>query len=950
MRREQTAPWKRGDRENSKQQKARFLPISNGGCFHTCTVEFGNVRCGCTTGFELEKDGKRCRKIVVPVDSRPTLQLSCADRNGFCSHVCSDEEFGGVRCSCPEGFRLLWNNRACEEISISNEFTLPLILETRRTCAHRNGFCSQMCSEDEHRGVRCSCREGFKLLWDKITCDEVSASTYSRPRSCADSNGFCSQVCSSVDHGVRCSCLRGFQLLSDKRTCVDIDECSSGEFECFQCVNTPGSYECLCPEGFVDFGDSVRKQNMNPVNNVVVLTVSFKLTNKSFMHSPYMVSDTVHLSAELVEPVDSRPTVPRSCADSNGFCSHVCREWHSDIQCSCPEGFRLLPDRRTCVDVDECANSVLNKCDHDCHNTEGGYSCSCRAGYISYDGFKCEGCRKNSYKSVTDASCIDCPSDSQTDGEGKTSVRDCVCKPGFTGNPARGIPCKDINECAASDNFGCSHNCLNVPGSAICTCSPGFQLQKDQKTCSDIDECSLKNGGCDGVCHNTVGNFTCSCDEGYVPSEVDRYSCVDVDECKENNGGCMDICENFQGGYQCLCSEGYHVHPDGKSCIAIHCPKVYVPHHSSLRCKDNPRSNRTVYRPGIVPEDIQFPVGALCKVKCDKGYDLHPSSHPIICQNNGKWNATPPECQVLQCPPLLPPEHGDVYPPSCKDGTIQVKEKCIFTCLQGFRITGQEVFTCNNNLKWDVKNGTQCLPETDAFIVCPEDITVELMPNETSTEIFLVPPKSNIEPILVRPDWISLDRVNFFPAEETKVMFYVEDSYNKAECNISVFVIDKEPPFFLDCPETLSVTGSGSQGTVVDWQEPIADDNVGIASITKTLEPNSTLYSGIHLVQYVARDFAGNMGMCSFEINITSEGCSELADPLNGEANCFEWTSGMICTPLCDTNFTRPPEEPEFYTCEDSGTWTPSDFISPCLPESSRHPEQTGNLTDLVNE
>ncbi|GIY78491.1 fibrillin 1, partial [Caerostris darwini] len=377
-------------------------------CQQKCRNSIGSYTCGCSQGFTLI-DKLHCEEIVEPVDSRPTVQLSCADHNGLCSHVCSDEEFGCVRCSCPEEFRLLWNNRTCEgnlsaEISVTgNESSFPLILNTRRTCAHRNGFCSQMCSEDEHGGVRCSCHEGFKLLWDTTTCDEVSASTYSRPRSCADSNGFCSQVCRNGNRGVRCSCRKGFQLLSDERTCVDIDECSSGEFECFRCVNTPGSYECLCPEGFV--ARAIRCE-------------------------------------KLVEPVDSRPTVPRSCADSNGFCSHVCREWHSDIQCSCPEGFRLLPDRRTCVDVDECANSVLNKCDHDCHNTEGGYSCSCRAGYISYNGFKCEGCRKNSYQSVTDASCIDCPPDSQTDGEGKTSVRDCVCKPGFTGNPARGIPCK----------------------------------------------------------------------------------------------------------------------------------------------------------------------------------------------------------------------------------------------------------------------------------------------------------------------------------------------------------------------------------------------------------------------------------------------------------------------------------------------------------------------------
>ncbi|GIY74138.1 hypothetical protein CEXT_504021 [Caerostris extrusa] len=49
------------------------------------------------------------------------------------------------------------------------------------------------------------------------------------------------------------------------------------------------------------------------------------------------------LPPEAIVPTDSRPTVPRSCAVSNGFCSHVCtEEWHSGVQCSCHEGFHLL--------------------------------------------------------------------------------------------------------------------------------------------------------------------------------------------------------------------------------------------------------------------------------------------------------------------------------------------------------------------------------------------------------------------------------------------------------------------------------------------------------------------------------------------------------------------------------------------------------------------------------
>lgn len=49
--------------------------------------------------------------------------------------------------------------------------------------------------------------------------------------------------------------------------------------------------------------------------------------------------------------------------------------------------------------------------------------------------------------------------------------------------------------------------------------------------CEDIDECSLNNGGCDDVCTNTPGLFSCSCSTGYMLL-MDGRSCADVDECK----------------------------------------------------------------------------------------------------------------------------------------------------------------------------------------------------------------------------------------------------------------------------------------------------------------------------------------------------------------------------------------------------------------------------------
>ena len=38
---------------------------------------------------------------------------------------------------------------------------------------------------------------------------------------------------------------------------TDIDECSSGPFSCHakaKCVNTPGSYSCICSAGYIGDG------------------------------------------------------------------------------------------------------------------------------------------------------------------------------------------------------------------------------------------------------------------------------------------------------------------------------------------------------------------------------------------------------------------------------------------------------------------------------------------------------------------------------------------------------------------------------------------------------------------------------------------------------------------------------------------------------------------------
>ncbi|XP_067047467.1 uncharacterized protein [Acropora muricata] len=114
--------------------------------------------------------------------------------------------------------------------------------------------------------------------------------------------------------------------------------------------------------------------------------------------------------------------------------------------------------KRTGGDVDEC-NAFPNICgaNTDCHNTDGSYTCICKAGYT---------------------------------GDGKT--------------------CSDVDECNAFPKVcGANTDCHNTDGSHTCICKAGYT--GDGKTCSDVDECTSSTPVC-GIhfnCINTLGSYRC---------------------------------------------------------------------------------------------------------------------------------------------------------------------------------------------------------------------------------------------------------------------------------------------------------------------------------------------------------------------------------------------------------------------------------------------------------
>lgn len=64
----------------------------------------------------------------------------------------------------------------------------------------------------------------------------------------------------------QCRCHPGFRLKDDGKTCVDIDECTT-TYPCTQrCINTHGSFHCLCVEGF----------QLSPENPTICKSISGK--------------------------------------------------------------------------------------------------------------------------------------------------------------------------------------------------------------------------------------------------------------------------------------------------------------------------------------------------------------------------------------------------------------------------------------------------------------------------------------------------------------------------------------------------------------------------------------------------------------------------------------------------------------------------------------------------
>ncbi len=128
----------------------------------------------------------------------------------------------------------------------------------------------------------------------------------------------------------------------------------------------------------------------------------------------------------------------------------------------------------------------------------------------------------------------------------------------------------------------------------------------------------------------------------------------------------------------------------------------------------------------------------------------------------------------------------------------------------------------------------------------------------------------------------------------TTVEYILTDNFNNMDsCSFTVTVNDNQNPIWQNCPANITAgTNLSDCRAIVNWSIPLPSDNCAITQIITSHNPNDTFNIGTTPVSYIAIDAAGNVGSCSFLVNVVDNIPPSVTCP----ANITMSTDAGLCT------------------------------------------------------